>query len=115
MLVKARRVASDLVSCPRLPLVPPPSMTRVFTARILSRPPSAAAASLTICCSGVACVQPPVIPVIPVINVATAIDETHGLRFIQTSSSGSGDAVLHAEQRKVDGIGHRLIAGVARV
>src|SRR5438445_9334175 len=45
------------MSWPRLPLVPVPSITSVLTARIRSRPPSAAAASLIICCSGVACVH----------------------------------------------------------
>src|SRR5919108_6030451 len=45
------------MSCPRLPFDPSPSITSVLTARIRSRPPSAAAASLTICCSGACGVQ----------------------------------------------------------
>src|SRR5580765_646756 len=95
------------MSCPRLPLLPSPSMTMVLTAVILLPPPTAAAASLTICCSGVARVQPPA--------SAVVMRTSHVMRLIQNSSASGGGGILHAKQRKIDGIRHRLIAGIARV
>src|SRR6266550_6655318 len=95
------------MSCPRLPFDPSPSMTMVLTALILSPPPTAAAASLMICCSGGACVQP--------LNAAAVMRTSRVMRFIENSLASRGNGIFHPEQRKVDGIGHRLISGVARM
>ena len=54
LTVKVCPDAPGTTSCPRLYCVPVPSSTSVFTADTRSAPPRAAAASLTICCSGVA-------------------------------------------------------------